>query len=56
MQRGAITILQPDSFAANDISHCVRSSDMEGELERHTLAETTLGKLTVGSHSFPLLS
>ena len=31
MKRGAITILQPNSFASNDISHCVRSSDMEGK-------------------------
>ena len=30
MERGAITIMEPSSFAANDISHCVRPSDMEG--------------------------
>ena len=30
MPRGAITILEPDSFAANDISHCVRPIDMTG--------------------------
>ena len=31
MKRGAITILQPNSFAANKISHCVRAGDMEGK-------------------------
>jgi hypothetical protein len=31
MPRGAITILEANSFAANEISHCVRSSDMEGK-------------------------
>ena len=31
MPRGAITILESNSFAANEISHCVRSSDMEGK-------------------------